>query len=144
MGKLIRKYILYIFIFFLVLVGVGVGFFLKGNSAYKSLSPLNESESKVLIDKVGELVILPEDEMPTIAVVSSPELLKSRPFFADAKKGDQVLIYTNAKKAILYDPSVNKIVNMATLNIGEGINTGAQNIESNFPKTPAQGGEIQF
>ena len=55
-------------------------------------------------------------ETPTIATVSDPEALKNQAFFVDAKKGYKVLIYSNAKKAFLYDPSADKIVNIAPLN----------------------------
>ena len=77
-----------------------------------------QEETQKLIEQVGKLVVLPEGEQPTIATVNDPELLKNQPFFAGAKKGDKVLIYTNAKKAILYDPVNNKIIEIAPVNIG--------------------------
>lgn len=75
-------------------------------------------EAGQLVAKVGELIVLPEGEQPTIATVTDPEKLKNQPFFARAKKDDKVLIYTNARKAILYDPVLNKILEVAPLNIG--------------------------
>jgi hypothetical protein len=57
----------------------------------------------------------------------NPENLKGQSFFADAKVGDKVLIYKNAKKAILYDPIADKIITIAPLIVGEqgseGLNT---------------------
>ncbi len=75
-------------------------------------------ESQAVIAAVGRLIILPDNEQPTIATVSDPSKLKDQPFFASAKIGDKVLIYTNAKKAILYSPEENKIVEVAPVNIG--------------------------
>ncbi len=77
-------------------------------------------EATDLINKVGKLMVLPEGETPTIATVSDPTQLKDQPFFASAKKGDKVLIYTKAKKAILYSETLNKILEVAPLNIGTG------------------------
>lgn len=75
-------------------------------------------ETKEITAKAGKLVVLPADETPTIATVSDPEALKDQAFFANAQKGDKVLIYTNAKKAILYSVSMDKIIDVAPLNIG--------------------------
>ena len=76
------------------------------------------------------MIVLPEDEIPTVATVSDPEKLKEQPFFSDAKKGDKVLIYANAKKAILYDPMANKIVTVAPINIGpEDTKTTGEGLE---------------
>lgn len=75
----------------------------------------NLEENKALVEKVGDLIILPKDETPTIATVNDLEKLKSQPFFANAELGDKVLIYAKAKKAILYRPSRNLIVELAPL-----------------------------
>ncbi len=85
----------------------------------------NETQAEIqsLVKKVGNLIVLPEGEMPTVATVSDPDALKGQAFFEGAKKGDKVLIYTNAKKAILFDPGVGKVVNIAPLSIG---NTSTQ------------------
>ncbi|MEK7125169.1 MAG: hypothetical protein AAB864_02135 [Patescibacteria group bacterium] len=77
-----------------------------------------EQETAALISSVSRLIILPEGEQPTIATVSDPEQLHDQPFFANAKKGDKVLIYTNAKRAILYDPVADRIIEVAPINIG--------------------------
>lgn len=85
----------------------------QGNPSAKA-----EEEIRSVVEKVGRLIVLPQGEQPTAATVSNPERLKEQPFFKDAKVGDKVLIYTNAKKAILYRPSENKIIEVAPLNIG--------------------------
>lgn len=75
-------------------------------------------ESQKLIDEIGTLIELPRDQNPTIATVSDITKLSEQPFFANAKNGDKVLIYTQAKKAILYRPSENKIIEVAPVNLG--------------------------
>lgn len=74
--------------------------------------------TKDLIGKVSKLIVLPQGEDPTIATVTDPDKLKSQPFFAAAKQGYKVLVYTKAQRAILYDPSGNKIVEVAPINTG--------------------------
>lgn len=76
-----------------------------------------QQEVVTVINQVGKLIELPGGETPTIATVSDIAKLKGQPFFSNAKNGDKVLIYTQAKEAILYRPSENKIVKVAPVNI---------------------------
>lgn len=78
-----------------------------------------QEETTELINKVSKLIVLPEGETPTVATVSDPEALKDQIFFAQAQKGDKVLIYAEAKKAILYSVTLDKILEVAPLNIGD-------------------------
>lgn len=73
--------------------------------------------------EVGKIVVLPANETPTLATVNDASKLKGQAFFANAQNDDKVLIYTQAKLAVLYRPSVKKIINIAPLNIGSGTNT---------------------
>ncbi len=84
----------------------------------QKIQELARSEQKTLIEKIGKLITLPIDEQPTIATVTDSERLKNQPFFAKALNGDKVLLYANAKKAILYRPSVDKIIEVAPITIG--------------------------
>lgn len=77
-----------------------------------------QEEAKKWVAAVGKLMILP-DETPVIATVADPEKLAGQPFFQNAKKGDKVLIFNNAKKAVLYNPEENRIVDVAPLSIGQ-------------------------
>jgi hypothetical protein len=72
-------------------------------------------EKAALIEEVGKLIVLPDEE-PTIATVTDLASLKGQPFFASAAVGDKVLIYTNAKKAVLYRPSEKKVLEVAPVN----------------------------
>ena len=94
-----------------------------------------QEEAKLLKEKVGKLIELPVDEEPTIATVSDADRLREQPFFANAQNGDKVLIFTNARKAILYRPSTNKIIEVAPVNIGN--NQPPSATESAQPATTA-------
>lgn len=74
-----------------------------------------EQESQKLVDSVAKLLILPKDEEPTIATVKDLDKLKGQQFFTRAQLGDKVLIYSKAKKVILYRPSANQIIEVAPL-----------------------------
>lgn len=78
-----------------------------------------QAEIESVVAKVSKIMVLPEGEIPTVATVSDPEKLKDQPFFAKAKVGFKALVYPNARKAILYDPVENKIVEVAPVNIGK-------------------------
>ena len=80
-----------------------------------------QREVAALLADVGQLIVLPENEKPVIATVTEPEKLSGQPFFANAKIGDKVFIYTEARKAILYSPSLHKIIEVAPLTIGEPV-----------------------
>jgi len=118
-------------ILLLVAIGAASYFYLQLAELRKNPQKIAQQEVQELVSKVSKLIVLPEGETPTIATVSDPEKLKEQPFFANAKKGDKVLIYTNAKKAILYDPVNNKIVEVAPVNIGE---TAAPSPETAAPE----------
>ncbi len=76
-----------------------------------------KTETQSLIDKVSKHAELPGGEQPTIATVSDVSKLAKQTFFANAKNGDKVMIYSKAKKAILYRMGEDRIINIAPLNI---------------------------
>ncbi len=82
-----------------------------------------QQETDSLVNKVSKLMVLPMGETPTIATVTDPAALKDQPFFASAQKDDKVLIYAQAKKAILYSVQLDKILEIAPLNLGENAPT---------------------
>ena len=78
-----------------------------------------QAEVDRLVSEVGSLIALPSDEKPTVATITDIEKLKDQPFFKNAKNGDKVLIYTNARKAILYRPSEKRIIEVGAVNINQ-------------------------
>lgn len=128
----INKIIVPLLIVILVVLGGTTYYFVNRYSQLKK-DPQQavRQQTQVLVDKIAKLIVLPQGEEPTIATVTDPDQLKDQPFFANAQKGDIVLIYTNARKAILYNPTENKIVEVAPLNIGPAPQAPAT------PETPA-------
>lgn len=104
----------------IALLVLGGGGYLYYQKSQVQLNPnLNtQDEVKKVVAKVSKLIDLPVGEEPTVATVTDITKLKDQSFFAKAKNGDKVLIYTNAKKAILYDPTLNKVLDVAPINIG--------------------------
>jgi len=76
-----------------------------------------DAEIQSLLREVGKLVALPTDETPTVATVSEVDKLRDQPFFKNAANGDKIIIYTKNRKAILYRPSEEKIIDFGAVNI---------------------------
>ena len=115
-GFLKQKVTLFI-IFIVIILGIGVYYFLvyqKNQTSFKDPAQTAVLEAQNLVEKVGKLMELPS-EQPQIATVSDISKLPGDQFFARAENGDKVLIYNIARKAILYRPSVNKIIDVAPL-----------------------------
>ncbi len=108
----------------IILVVVSGYFFIQYQNAQKQLASGGAAEVQKIVDRVGKLVDLPKGEKPTLAAVTDKFKLNNQPFFAKAENGDQVLIYSKNKTAILFRPSTNKIINLATgVTIGQGTST---------------------
>lgn len=88
---------------------------LSGGKSTKEDDQIKELQKTVKL--VSRLMVLPEGEQPTLATVSDASKLKDQAFFANAKTGDKVLIYPNSRKAVLYSPSLDKIVEVSSLNL---------------------------
>jgi hypothetical protein len=109
-------------------------YYRQATNLQKDPTAKSQQEAKDLVARVGKLIELPTDEEPTVATVSDPEKLKDQPFFAKAKAGDKVLIYAKAKKAILYDPVANKLIEVAPINTGNF--SGANSAMPTSPTNP--------
>ncbi|MDP4007106.1 MAG: hypothetical protein Q8P55_00725 [bacterium] len=106
----------------LVIVGLlGItGYLFYQNSILKRTpEQAAQAEVRALVKEVGKIIVLPQGEDPVVATVSEPERLADQPFFLQAKRGDKVLIFTNAKKAFLYDPVAKRIIDVAPVNLDE-------------------------
>jgi len=91
---------------------------------------LVDQQGAEIVSKVSLLMDLP-NEAPTIATVLDASKLQDQVFFKNAKNDDRVLIYTQAKKAVLYRPSTNKIIEVSPLNLGEDISVSPTPTQKN-------------
>lgn len=82
----------------------------------KAQQQVAKDEIAKIITQVSALIVVPTDEQPLVAtVLDAASLAKEQPFYADAKNGDRLVIYST--KAILYDPTLNKLVNVGPVSI---------------------------
>jgi hypothetical protein len=121
--KLSAKMVVFLVVVVILLIGVAPGyyFYLQYQNTQKLLeNPTEAAKAEVenITEKVGKLILLPKDEDPTLATVSDKTKLANQAFFVHAENGDKVLIFTKSKKAYLYRPSINKVIDIAPVNIG--------------------------
>lgn len=95
----------------------GIFWFTRPSAFKQGTEEISAAEITSLVDKVGELMLLPTDEKPTVATVSDLNPLKDQLFFKNAHVGDMVFMYPKARRAILYSPSQNKIIEVAPITL---------------------------
>lgn len=96
----------------------------------------SQNEVNDIKEKLGKIYELPTDEEPSVATVLDVEKIKDQPFFAKAKNGDKVVIYSKAQVAILYRTSENKIINVAPVSLDQP-EEPVQPVETSSPKLKA-------
>lgn len=126
-----KKVMRFLVVVVFILAACSVYFYRQYSFLKKTPADKVQDETAQIIEKVGKLIVLPAGT-PTIATVTDVEKLRDQAFFDNAQNGYKVLIFTEAKKAILYDPVSNKIVEVAPINIGNN-----QTKQSAIP-TPVQ------
>lgn len=117
---ILRKLLLVVVVLLVV-----TGLYFKYERTQKELETLKsnpgalvQDEAKELIDKVSALTDLPVGEEPTVASITDVEKLKGQNFFVNAQNGDKIIIYPLSKRAVLYRPSTNKVIEAGSVAIG--------------------------
>lgn len=125
-----RKIVIACAVAIIVLAALAGFFFYKFQHLKSNPNAANEATTKRLVEKVGKLYALPGDEQPTIAEVKDKEKLKDQAFFQKAENGDYILIYTQAKTALLYREKDNKLINVGPIALDEQAAAQAQSQSS--------------
>lgn len=93
---------------------------------------LQKQEIEALVARVRRHIVLPEDETPIVATIKDAETLsKEQPFYSGAKNGDKLLVYSNALKALIYDPDKDIILNVGPVQLQQPAETQQQTVEKN-------------
>lgn len=93
------------------------------------------AEVQKIVAEVGKHLVLPEGEVPTMAVVSDLSKLKDQPFFERAALGDIVLIYATTRRAVLWRPSAQKIIEVSAINLPSPVVQTPASVSSSTKKT---------
>lgn len=105
-----------ILVLLLIALAPSYYFYNKYQEAKKSSVNASVEELKLLKEKIAKHIELPSNEDPILASVSDKNKLQDQEFFANSKNGDKVLIYEKARKAYLYRPSTDKLIEVSVLN----------------------------
>jgi hypothetical protein len=85
----------------------------------------SQSNSQKIINEVGKIYNLPTGEQPTVAEIKDISKLQGQAFFKGAQDGDYLLIYSNAKIALIYRQSTNQLINVGPVEINNNSTTGS-------------------
>ena len=105
-------------LFFIIFLLIGALFFSlylykQEKEKSENTSQIVAEEARKVKEKVGKLILLTEEEEPTIATVVNIETLKKEnpEFYKNAQNGDKLVVYTT--RAIIYRPSTDMLINVA-------------------------------
>lgn len=117
-------------LFVMVVIGGFAGFFYlqlqqvredlnhARSSVVAVVSPDPRTDVDTVVAEVSAFVLLPEGETPTLSTITDIDsLTDNKDFFRDAQNGDQVLVYPVARKAFLYRPSTQQLINLAPIDV---------------------------
>jgi hypothetical protein len=134
MGRFVSRFSL------LIIILCAIGFYEYGrNSVYSEHPELSgQEQASTILKKVAALIQLPTDESPTMATINDAAAAKKvQPFLTNAENGDVLIVYPNAKTALLYRPSTNKLIAVGPVNLDSG-GQGTAQIQNEPASTPVK------
>ncbi|MFA5022693.1 MAG: hypothetical protein WC537_00240 [Candidatus Paceibacterota bacterium] len=109
-----KKNILVLVVVALIIIAGGVYYWYQP----KSSTPVPAADAKAVIEKLAKHIILPTNETPEIGRIDDPiQAAKAQPFVSGAQKGDLLIVYVKARRAIVYSPSRDLIVNVGPVSM---------------------------
>ena len=82
-----------------------------------------QAQTQALLDEVAKIMALPNNETPMVATVLDKNKVQGQAFFAGAENGDKLIAYLKSKTAILYRPSLHKIIEVAPITLDTSLTT---------------------
>jgi hypothetical protein len=123
------KWLVIIGLVVFVIVAMAAIFFAGQFFATQSNSKTADDATRQrILGKVENLYMLPEGT-PTVALVQNKDQLSGQTFYDKVENGDYLVIYDQAKLALVYREAVNKLVNVAPIALGDPL----QNKDSQQP-----------
>lgn len=107
-------------VFVVVVAGVTLGAMNLANGYWPWASEETRQAAEVerTVAAVGKHILLPEGETPLVATITDADTLRQeQPFYQNAIDGDQLLIYGESLRAIIYSPSRDIIVNVGPVEL---------------------------
>src|SRR5258708_21056145 len=114
--KLKRFYPLFVLFIVLALIGAtgsAVYFYRQYTVANKDKIQAQQ-DTRDFMKAAGSALLLPKED-PVIATVSDKSKLQEQLFFKTAENGDKVFIYPKAGLAVLFRPSIGKVIPVSTI-----------------------------
>lgn len=88
------------------------------NNLTNGTSTAQTAQLQAVLAKLATHMVLPTGEVPQIGQIDDPvQAAKTQPFVAGAQKGDLLIVYVKALKAIVYSPSRDLIVNVGPVSM---------------------------
>jgi hypothetical protein len=94
----------------------GIYFFIQSQDTKNVQATVGNLQTTAeVVNQVSKHILLPSGEQPTVATVTDASKVRDQTFFSNSASGDKVLIYAQAKKAYLYRPSIDRVIEVAPL-----------------------------
>ncbi len=106
-----------------IVVGLLLLFLLPSGDISKD-GKITEREAQKVKTEVAKLINLPQEEPVMALVTNADQLIAEQPFYQGVTNGDVLIIYPQARKAVLFNPRTSKLVNVGPVNVGEASASG--------------------
>jgi len=130
----------WIFVCFIValLLAGNIYFFLQNKQLTTSITAdkkeADKKEAQDIYKTISKFMELPKEE-PVLATVIDKTKLQDQSFFSKAQNGDKLLVFSKARKALLYRPTTSKVVEFAPLSLGDSASQEVEKTPSQVPAT---------
>lgn len=102
-----------------LVVLVALGFILGGSADVAKDGKIDDTEAAQILTEMQTLIQLPQ-EKPVMALVTNADtLIKEQTFYQGVSNGDVLVIFPQARKAVLYSLKKKMLINVGPVNLGE-------------------------
>jgi len=88
------------------------------NPAAESAQKAEEAKKKTeeVVSQISKLIMVTDSTNAVLATIADKSKLSGQKFFDLAENGDELVLFPNMQKAVIYRPSVNKIIDVGPFN----------------------------